>query len=61
MEGLHPPLPDDVRDSKSIFATYMKEAMAMAFTYDPDERPSADKVAEKLKEGLEEMKNSKGD
>jgi serine/threonine protein kinase len=50
-----PVIPEELRHSRHPFDRYMIEAIEMCFTADPDKRPSAKEVADKLAEGIAKL------
>jgi len=57
-EGKRPQFPPNIVNSESIFDRYMIQAINMAWTHNPVERPGALQVAQRLMEGIQEYEKT---
>ena len=55
MQNKRPKIPKEIRRSDHPYDKYMVEAIGMAYTHVPEQRPSALEIANKLKEGIQEL------
>ena len=54
-DGKRPAIPEEIMSSDHPYDKYMMEAINMAFTHNKIERPGALEIANKLKEGIDEL------
>ena len=54
-DGKRPAIPTEILTSDHPYDKYMMEAINMAYTHDMHERPGALQIANKLKEGIDEL------
>ena len=56
IKGEKPFIPEEITESHHPYERYMVEAINMCLTYDPNERPGAREVANKLQAGIRRLK-----